>query len=73
VSTEDENSVGERSMTNRVRRRLMGAIFLGMGANFAHGFSNYDQNGAHLGAGALIGLLVAVGAYYLTSANEPQN
>jgi hypothetical protein len=60
-------------MTKRVRRRLMGAIFLGMGANFAYGFSNYDQHGAHLGPGALIGFLVAVGAYYLTSANEPQN
>ena len=60
-------------MANRVRRRLLGAIFLEIGADFAYSFSNYDQHGAHLGPGALIGLLVAIGAYYLSSANEPLN
>jgi hypothetical protein len=51
----------------------MGAAILGLAANFAYGFSNYDQYGAHLLPAALIGGLVAVGAYYLTSANEPES
>jgi hypothetical protein len=60
-------------MSMRSRRRLMGTIFLGLAADFTYGFSNYDPHGAHLAAGALIGVLVAVGAYYLSAANEPEN
>ena len=49
----------------------MGAIFLGVAANFAYGFANYDQRGAHLLPYMLIGLAVAAGSFYLSSANDP--
>jgi|GEM_PF-3681241 len=49
----------------------MGAIFLGMAADIAYSFSHYDPQGAHLGPAALIGALVGIGSYYLSSANEP--
>jgi hypothetical protein len=58
-------------MLVRTRRRLMGAVFIGLAANCAYGFSFYDQHGAHLSPGALIGVLIAVGVFYLSSANEP--
>ena len=49
----------------------MGAIFLGLAADLTYDFSNYDPHGAHLLPGALIGFMVAIGAYYLSAANEP--
>jgi hypothetical protein len=58
-------------MSARTRRRLLGAVLLGLAANFAYGFAHYDQHGAHLLPSALIGFLVAAGAFYLSSANEP--
>jgi hypothetical protein len=56
----------------RTRRRLAGAVFIGLAANFAYGFSFYDQHGAHLGPGVLIGVFIALGVFYLSSANEPK-
>lgn len=58
-------------MSARSRTRLLGSILLGLAANFAYGFSNYDQHGAHLLPAALVGFLVAAGAFYLSSANDP--
>jgi len=60
-------------MTKRTIRRLMGSIALGMAANWAFGFAHYDQFGAHLLPSALIGIFVAIGAYYLSSANDTRD
>ena len=57
-------------MTARTKRRLLGAILFGLAANFAYGFSNYDEHGSHMLPSALIGILVAAGAFYLSSAND---
>jgi hypothetical protein len=49
----------------------MGAIFLGIAADVAFTFSNFDQYGEHLLPALFIGMSVAIGAYYLSSANQP--
>jgi hypothetical protein len=55
----------------RTKRRLAGAVFIGMAANFALGFVIYDQHGAHLLPSLIVGFLVGVGVYYLSYANDP--
>ena len=51
----------------------MGAFSTGLAANFALGAVIYDQHGARLLPSALIGILVGIGVYYLSSTNEPGN